>query len=338
MSEREKTFEIYRRVSSYRDKAPQAENKPLRPNAYVKDRQSVVALVRTNNRTRGIIEALSIIGGLKPTLAKLRGYVLIKPNLNSHDLFPGSTHPETLRTILQVMIETGLPTDQIVVGDMSGPRWLPTRETMRRNGTLDVVQKFGIKTSFFEDEEWVTVKPEKATSWPQGFTVAKTVFEASRIISLPCLKTHRFGGVFTFSLKNTVGMINPADRMYLHESKKMRDLIAEINLAYTADLVILDGMKCFITEGPEKGKEASPGIMIAGGDRVAIDAIGASILKYLNADGMKNLPVKEQEQLKRAAEIDLGQLDLAMIDMRTSNLAGDENFPQLIHYIKNELK
>ena len=107
MSERETTFEIYRRVSSYKDKAPQAESKPLRPNAYVNDGRSVVALVRTNNRTRGIIEALGIIGGLKPTLAELQGYVLVKPNLNSHDLFPGSTHPETLRTILQVMIETG---------------------------------------------------------------------------------------------------------------------------------------------------------------------------------------------------------------------------------------
>ncbi|TET19692.1 DUF362 domain-containing protein [Candidatus Bathyarchaeota archaeon] len=330
--------EIFKRVASYAKKAPKVECKPLRCGPYIEDGRSIVALVRTDDRVEGIVEALNLIGDLDSVLAGRDGYVLVKPNLNSDDAFPGSVHPVTLRTVLRLLLDKGVPKDEIVVGDMSGPRWLPTRRVMELNGTLNVVKEFGVRASFFEDEEWVKVKPEKATTWPDGFRLARTVYDASRIISLPCLKTHRYGGVFTLSLKNAVGVINPADRSYLHNSERMRSLIAEINLGYSCDLVVLDGMRCFVSGGPDKGKVASPGVMIAGSDRVAIDAVGVSILKSLNAVGIANVPVKEQEQLKRATEVDLGQLSIENIELKTSNLAKDKEFPKLLNFIENELQ
>jgi len=334
----ESSREIFKRVASYAKKAPKVEGKPLRRGPYIEDGQSVVALVRTDNRVKGIVEALNLIGGLDSALAGRDGYVLVKPNLNSDDAFPGSVHPVTLQTILRLLLDKGVPKDEIVVGDMSGPRWLPTRRVMELNGTLNVVKEFGIRASFFEDEEWVKVKPDKAATWPDGFRLASTVYDASRIVSLPCLKTHQYGGVFTLSLKNAVGVINPADRSYLHNRERMRSLIAEINLGYSVDLVVLDGMKCFVSGGPDKGKVASPGVIIAGNDRVALDAVGVSILKSLNAAGIANVPIKEQEQLKRAAEVDLGQLSIENIKLKTSNLARDKEFPKLLNFIKNELQ
>lgn len=336
MSRRE-SDEIFRRVASYAKDASEVKCRSLRPNQYVQEGRSIVALVRTDDRTSGIEEALRLIGGLNQALGKVEGYVLVKPNCNSDDPFPGSTHPDTLRVVLRMLLETGLPKDQIVVGDMSGASWLPTRKTMQLNGTLDVAKEFEVKVSFFEDEDWVTVKPEKATTWPEGFRLAKTVHEASRIVSLACLKTHQFGGVFTMSLKNAVGVINPMDRSYLHRSPKMRDLIAETNLAYSADLVVLDGMKCFVTGGPARGDVVSSGVVVAGGDRAAIDAVGVSILKYYNATGIAGVAVKEQDQLKRATDVGLGQIDLDRIELKTSNLAKDKEFAKLIDLIENEL-
>jgi len=334
----ESSQEIFKRVASYAKKAPKVERKPLSRGPYIEDGRSVVALVRTDDRVEGIVEALDLIGGLDSALAGRDGYVLVKPNLNSNDAFPGSVHPVTLQTILRLLLDKGVSKDEIVVGDMSGPSWLPTRKTMQLNGTLDVVEDLGVKVSFFEDEEWVTVKPRKATTWPKGFRLAKTVYNASKIVSLPCLKTHRFGGVFTLSLKNAVGMINPADRSYLHNSERMRSLIAEINLGYSVNLVVLDGMSCFVSGGPDRGELASPGVIIAGSDRVAIDAVGVSILKSLNAVGIANVPIKEQEQLKKAADVDLGQLNIENIKLKTSNLARDKEFPKLLNFIKNELQ
>jgi len=338
MRNHELSREIFRKVAVQAEKAPLVECKPLRVNKYVHNGKSVIALIRTNNRVEGIEKALEVIGGIKPIIEGLEGYILIKPNCNSHDPFPASTHPETLQKIIDELLKSGISKDQIIIGDMSGPVWLPTRETMKLNGILEVAEKYEIKVSFFEEEDWVKVKPEKASTWPDGFRIAKKVYNASRIISLPCLKTHQFGGVFTLSLKNSVGVINPADRSYLHNSPKMRELIAEINLAYTADLIVLDGMKCFISGGPARGEKAEPRVIIAGGDRVAVDAIGVAILKYFNAKDIANRKVHEHEQLKRACEIGLGKMKISEIELRAVNLADDEKFNQLVEFIEKELE
>jgi len=336
MSAVQSSREIFQKVAMNAEKAKKVECKALRPNVYVEGKKSLVALVRTEDRKNGILEALSLIGGLAPAIEKLgRGYVLIKPNCNSFDPFPASTHPDTVKLVIKLLLDSLLKKEQIVIGDMSGPAWLPTEMTMQKNGILDVAREFGVKVSFFENEEWLWVKQEKAASWPEGFRIAETLYKASRIISLPCLKTHQFGGVFTLSLKNSVGLINPADRSILHKNPDHR--IAEINLAYTTDLILLDGLRCFVSGGPAHGKEATPGIIIAGSDRVAVDAVGVAVLKFYGADGIVDVRVRNHEQLKRAAEIGIGHLDKNMIALKTSNPANDDKFDDLLSFVKRQL-
>ncbi|MEM2136625.1 MAG: DUF362 domain-containing protein [Candidatus Methanomethylicia archaeon] len=330
--------EIFKKTALKAEEALEVEAKPLRKNVYEVAGKSFKSIVRTKNRVEEILKAVEIIGGIDKIIEGTHEKILIKPNCNSHDPFPASTHPETLKTVLEVLISKGVPHDRILIGDMSGPSWLPTRKTMELNGILNIAREYGIKVSFFEDEDWVWIKHEKAKTWPNGFRIAKTVYESDKVISLPCLKTHQFGGIFTLSLKNSVGIINPADRMYMHNNPKMRELIAEINLAYNADLIILDGMKCFISGGPAHGEEAEPGVIIAGGDRVAIDAIGVTILKYYKAVGLVDKSVHEQEQIKRAYEIGLGKMKMREIELKTINMVEDRKFDELIEFISEELK
>ena len=328
--------EIFRKTALKAESAAEVECKPLKSSSYVENQKSLVALVRTDERKPGIEATLNLIGGLEPAIENLGdGTVLIKPNCNSHDPFPASTHSVTLRAILRLLIEGGLKKEQIVIGDMSGPAWLPTETTMKKNGILDVAQEFAVRASFFENEEWLWVKPVKASSWTEGFRIAKTAYNASRIISLPCLKTHQYGGVFTLSLKNSVGLINPADRTILHE--KPGQCIAEINLAYTTDLIVLDGLQYFFSESPIHGKRVQSGVIIAGSDRVAIDAVGVAVLKFYKAESLASSEVKNQEQLKRAPEIEIGHLDGDKIALRTSNLATDEKFDDLVAFVKHQL-
>jgi uncharacterized protein (DUF362 family) len=58
-------------------------------------------------------------------------------------------------------------------------------------------------------------------------------------------------------------------------------MIAEINQLYEPDLIILDRMEAFVNEGPEAGKTVEPGVIIAGTDRVAVDAVGIAILRSM---------------------------------------------------------
>ncbi|MFC1966279.1 DUF362 domain-containing protein [Chloroflexota bacterium] len=66
----------------------------------------------------------------------------------------------------------------------------------------------------------------------------------------------------------------------LHSSPYQRQIITEINIAYSPDLIVLDGVEAFVDGGPANGKRVQAGIMLAGNDRVAIDAVGVAILRF----------------------------------------------------------
>jgi uncharacterized protein (DUF362 family) len=157
------------------------------------------------------------------------------------------------------------------------------------------------------------VKPPDS-HWEGGFPVARPCLEAEALVQACCLKTHQYGGHFTMSLKNSVGMVgkqipgNPHNFMNeLHTSRHQRAMIAEINLAYTPALIVLDGVEAFISRGPVSGKRVTSEVVLVGTDRIAIDAAGVALLRHFGcktkvADG----PIFGQDQIARAVELGLG--------------------------------
>ena len=65
----------------------------------------------------------------------------------------------------------------------------------------------------------------------------------------------------------------------LHSSPYQRQMIAEINQAYSPSLVVMDGIEAFVTGGPDKGIRENPGVLLASSDRIAIDAVGVAVLR-----------------------------------------------------------
>ncbi len=97
--------------------------------------------------------------------------------------------------------------------------------------------------------------------WRKGLYFPKIFLETESIVQTCCLKTHRRGGHFTLSLKNSVGMVakqSPADGYNLmnemHGSANQRLMIAEINLLYRPDLIVLDGIESLETCGCPGGR------------------------------------------------------------------------------------
>jgi len=143
------------------------------------------------------------------------------------------------------------------------------------------------------------------------------------------LKTHRFGGHFTLSLKNSVGVAAkrvPGDgynyMTELHDSPSQRSMIAEINAAYAPALLVMDGVEAFIKGGPEAGTKVRPEVVLAGADRVALDAVGVAILRDHGATGdVAQGHVFEQEQIRRAVELGIGVSTPQAIEFVTE---GDE--------------
>jgi uncharacterized protein (DUF362 family) len=69
----------------------------------------------------------------------------------------------------------------------------------------------------------------------------------------------------------------------------------------------MDGIEAFVDGGPATGKRAQGNVFWASSDRVAVDAVGVSLLKHLggNEQIMKR-KIFEHEQIARAAELGLG--------------------------------
>jgi uncharacterized protein (DUF362 family) len=137
---------------------------------------------------------------------------------------------------------------------------------------------------------------------------------AEAILQTCCLKTHRFGGAFTMSLKNAVGVV-AKDSVFdeyaymheLHNSPHQQEMIAELNQVYTPNLVVMDAIEAFVRGGPETGERTYPRLILASTDRVAIDAVGVAVLRgYETTPEVATGPIFDLPQIRRAAELGLG--------------------------------
>ena len=266
---------------------------------------SHVALIETDDRKHGVKASLKALD-FNPAKGK---NVLIKPNFNTADATPGSTHNETLVALVAELWEMGAKS--ISLGERSYPQ---TRAVMEQKGILSFMDEMEVNVIDFDeldDNDWVKFEP-KGTHWSDGFRIARPILDAECLVSTCCLKTHQFGGIFTMSLKLHVGVVptfrNGYDYMgELHSSPHQRKMIAEINEPFKPDLVVLDGIDAFVDGGPAAGKRAKGKVFLASQDRVAIDAVGVAILKSLGSNtSIMKRKIFEQEQISRAIELGLG--------------------------------
>ena len=266
---------------------------------------TTVSLIETDDREAGISRALSLLD-LEGEFAGKD--ILIKPNFNTADPFPASTHNDTLRKIVEEL--RSRDSGSITLGERSGPP--PTEEVLKDKGVYQLSQEMGFDLVNFDKlpKKDLPLQKPRRSHWKNGFRVARPILEAEKIVSTCCLKTHQYGGEFTMSLKLSVGIVPRRGYNYmgeLHSSPNMRKMIAEINQVYSPNLIIMDAMEVFTDGGPSSGERKRANLIVAGTDRVAVDAVGVAILKVLgsNEEIMSEKPF-QQEQIKRAAELGLG--------------------------------
>ena len=289
-----------------------------------------VAFIKTNDRAEGVRRAIDLLG-INPVEGKS---VFFKPNFNSGDPAPGSTHPDVLRAVVMKLNDMG--SEKITIGDRSGMG--DTRKAMEQIGVFALVEELGFETIVFEEmgaEDWVMIDPPN-NHWKNGFPFAKPILDADVVIQACCLKTHKFGGHFTMSLKNSVGMVAktvPGEKHNymneLHVSLSQREKIAEINTAYEPGLIVLDGVEAFTKGGPAKGTTVNSNVVLAGTDRIAIDAVGVAILRhYGTTSKVSTGKIFEQAQIARAVELGLGvdspeKIEFVTDDEESAEYAGE---------------
>jgi uncharacterized protein (DUF362 family) len=259
--------------------------------------------------------------------------IALKANYNSADPPPASTHIDTLDTLCTTLL-TEKP-KKLTLAERSGMG--NTRSVLEKRGVVTLAHDRGFSTVILDEIDRTGWREIQAPGlhWSRGFFIAGVFARADRVVQTCCLKTHRFGGNFTMSLKNSVGLI--AKRVpgvnydfmgELHGSPHQRLMIAEINKFYRTDLVVMDATEGFATGGPDKGKLIHPEVIIAGTDRVAIDAAGVALLRsYGTMHDVMEGRIFDQEQIARAAELGVGistaaDIRLFPLDKTAESVAG----------------
>jgi len=281
-----------------------------------------VAVISTKDRVYGVNKSFELLG-INPIKDKK---VVLKPNFNTADPPPASTHMDTFRQILVKIQEMGAKS--ITVAERCGPA--NTDEAFRKKGLYNLADEFGFDIVNLEtatEDQWVMKNPEKS-HWKNGFLFAKVYDEAECVVETCCLKTHMYGGHFTLSLKNATALVPRVGYKYmseLHSSSHQRKMIAEINAAYKWDLVIMDGVVSFVDGGPMEGTRKDANVFVAGTDKIAIDAVGVALLRMLGTTPeVSNGPIFEQEQISRAVELGIGISSFDEIEFMTDSDASEE--------------
>jgi uncharacterized protein (DUF362 family) len=251
----------------------------------------------TNDLKDNILRAVDLIGGFTKVVEK-GDEILLKPNFNTGDAPPGSSDPEFVARVVELLYENGAA--KVIIGE-SSMLSASTRKVFEETGMLIKAEDVGAEVVFFDEGKWVKI--QTGGKYLRTVSVPEKALEAKKLVLVCCMKTHRWAK-FTLSLKLAVGFMKPQERMLLH-ARHLEEKIADLNLFVHPNLIIMDGRKCFISGGPACGELRNPNLIFASGDRVALDVEAIKIIKSYDGTSLLEEPWS-YTQIRRAAELGLG--------------------------------
>ncbi len=218
---------------------------------------------------------------------------------------------------------------------MGGLLSLPARDNFERWGMGDFQKKTGVAVLRFDEEPWVKARVPEAIRWG-GWVhcVERLLRPGQHVVNLPTMKSHGGGPRFSLSLKNVYGFVHPRDRVRAHFVSQMAEMIMETNLLYSPSLIVLDGRKCWISGGPYTGEERAPDVMILGDDRIAVDVVGASVVRAMGAPLLRDYPVWSHRQIRRAAALGLGARGPEEVEVLAEDATGGSGFAALAERVR----
>jgi uncharacterized protein (DUF362 family) len=233
-------------------------------------------------------EAVELAVGSIDTVIKPGAKVLVKPNL-AFQAPPTSfavVDPRTLEAILLYLKEES-KAGEIAVGDNPslGKHIGRARPAFEQSGLAEAARLGGAdRIVYFDEEETVHMKVPGAKVLHEA-DVFKPFLEADVIINVPKMKVH-LAKTVTLGLANWQGILrneHPSeggiDGKGLHTNQQGQhrmdiDLkVVDENRIRMADLTIVDAVIAMEGQGPHVGEPLEMGLILAGIDTVAVDAV-----------------------------------------------------------------
>lgn len=181
-----------------------------------------------------------------------------------------------------------------------------------------IYEGYGIPQFFVNDPSsvrWEPWRPRAATPWldqvyPEGLAFPE-LFRGKSVLHLPTVKTHIYTTT-TGSIKNAFGGLLNTKRHYCHTHIHgvLADLLAVQQELHAGVFALMDGTIAGDGPGPRTMRPVEKGLLLAGGDCVALDATAARLMGF----DPRRIPY-----LRESAERGLGKIEESDIE-----LVGDE--------------
>lgn len=271
---------------------------------------SVVSIVRCEPVTieTAVREAVKLAEGFDSFDWK-NSRVLIKPNsVNPSRSGSGMvTDARIVEAVAKLVLEKN-PKNAIIGEGSSVGYDFPGREDslqcMKIAGVTGVAERLGLEVIDLNQDEQIDVKPSEAYVM-ETFSIARTALESNIIISLPVLKTHVRTGI-TCGLKNMKGVLPSDEKKRTHQCGLDRGIV-DLNRVVRPHFTVVDGIVGLQGTHQKETDRVPLGIVLAGNDVVAVDAVCAKVAHF---------DPKEIMHVQLAAEAGLGTADMARIEIR----------------------
>ena len=265
---------------------------------FVRGDKSLVSKIEvTENLKDDVLKAVDVIGGFRKIINP-GDRVLVKPNYNSSDKPPASTDPAFLKAVIELLFDQGA--GKVVVGESSW-QMLKTRKALDETGTLDLVRETGADLAFFDEGRYVEVSV--GGEYLKNVNISEEALNFDKLVYCCCMKTH-FRADFSLSLKLAFGFTKKTDRIGFH-LRHLKEKLVDLNLVVHPNLIIMDGRKCFVSGGPFNGEVREPNLILASGDRVAMDIESIKVIAGFEGSKLVVDPWS-YIQIKRAVALGLG--------------------------------
>ena len=262
---------------------------------------------------RAVAEVLDHLGGLK-SIVHPGQTVLLKPNLLSPKFADtaATTHPTLVGAAAKAVMKLGA---KPVIGD-SPPFRGQTANTyehvLRMTGMREVADHLGVEIVSL-DRPWREVGT--GGKYFKKLPVAAAFLEADVVINLPKLKTHDLTA-FTGAVKNMFGCIPGLKKSQLHlqaaeDRELFAQMIVDVFAACRPTISIMDAVVGMEGSGPSHGYVKQIGVILAGFDAVALDAVACEIVA---------IPPASVDTTRLAGEQGLGEARMERIEIVGENI------------------
>lgn len=251
-------------------------------------------------------EAVSLASGHQ--LPIRRGdVVVIKPNIFAPRRAPTTTAPRVVGALVRLAWDAGAKDVIVAEGrSISTAKFRSshntTRECAELVGIVSAVEAAKGRMVYLEEDDFVTLDVSGGLVLKKA-RVPRTILGADVLINNPVLKIHSLTMV-TLGIKNLHGLLSDEDKLFGHSYRELPAKLTDFLRIRKPDLTVIDGTVGQEGDHAEEGNPVDMGIIIAGKDVVAVDAIASAVIGF---DPM------EIDTTKLADEHGLGEGDLDSI-------------------------